>query len=794
MLNENKKRKIYDSIAKGLALVLTLNIMLAVMLFTGGTKVLAYEFNFEFNPQDPNINLIKTFTSVRHETSRLQDQIVYFSSQNYPNGSGTNAYGYEVAVNNKGFVVEKNTNVVMPQGGFVVSGHGINASSLQSLDLGDIVIYNKNAAEIKVYRHHLYSPLASAYFSYESAKAYFDNAIANLYDIKVEETQAILTDIENRIQQMAAYDTGAQLTTSQIVQLTTHKTRVLDLANEVQYRTLPFRKVEAVAMWHRPTVANLTLAGTLQFLDTLKSAGVNVLLVEALWNSYPIYESEVAETQPLMKIEGVDVFGPEYGNDYLLCLITEAHKRGIQVHSWSQTMRGGTSDNDSISDIPKHLKPEWVQRNYQGGLTFDGPMMYLDPANPEVVEHLKAIYTEMVQKYDWDGIELDYIRYPYSTVRDYVSNSSTTNLTDGGYTDYAMNDFLASIGRTGENLRTLIRTNSEIRRQWSDYKTAKITNMVDVLSKLIRELNPKLEISMAVAADHLGAPYYYNQDWMSWVQAGWIDVFRPMAYMGSVDQIEEYAIDYVKLSKGLSALEMGLGSAYEGYPAIINQLQMEVTIENFGVGSAIFASQQIFSKTSPSKVIQESLKAMKLHTARYDKISPYDNINTIIDGSMDYLLDKMNRIYIPAGNFTNSDTLKTIINNVKNVELKSPSDYPALKDALQNLKAYNSDTPNEIIKARINEDIDYLLNLIELRINRALINNGYWNGKGTRPDISALAFEEFETLDPAQPGNPKPEKGCFSFIGCGGDDIATISGIIASATLLGFVLRRKRND
>lgn len=676
----------------------------------------------------------------------------------------------------------------MPSNGFIISGHGTSASSLQQFDLGDIVIYDKVAQKVDVYRHDLYSPLASAVYSQEKAIGYFNYAKTNLYDFEVEETQNILDEIDTRIEEMAALDTGEKLGVMDKVKLSTNKNIILKLSDEVRYRTLPFRKVESVALWHRPTVANLTLAGTLSFLDTIKEAGVNLLLVEALWNSYPIYESDIAEVQPNMVIKGENVFGEEYGNDYLLCLITEAHKRGIEVHAWSQTMRGGTSATGVVSDIPAHLKPEWIQRNYQGKLTFDGTMMYLDPTNPEVVEHLKAIYKEMVTKYDWDGIELDYIRYPYSTVNDFVSGSSTANLIDGGYTQYAMNDFLKSIGRSNQNLHELIKNDKNIRNKWSEYRTSKVTNMVLELSTMIRELNPDLDISMAVAADDQGATYYYMQNWMQWVQDGWIDTFRPMAYLGSVDQIEKYAIDYVAKANNLSQLEMGLGSAYENYPAIVNQLQMEATISNFGIGSAIFASQQIFGKGVPSSAIEESHKAMKLHTARYEKISPYEHFQTILHGSLDYLVDKMDRIYKPAGNFSNIDTLKQIIDTVKKIEINSPSDYKAVMDGLEMLSGYNSMTENKIIKARINDDLEYLMNLLNLKINRELINNGYWNGKGERPDISTKSFKDFEKVGPII-DEPVEKKGCFNF----SSTEIIITSFFAAIALFGLVLRRRSN-
>jgi len=391
----------------------------------------------------------------------------------------------------------------------------------------------------------------------------------------------------------------------------------------------------------------------------------------------------------------------------------------------------------------------------------------------------------MVNKYDWDGIELDYIRYPFSTVNEYTSGSPTTNLTDGGYTEYAMSDFLKSINRTGEDLHSLIKNDKTIRTKWSEYRSSKVSDLVLELATMIRNINPDLDISMAVAADANGASYYYMQDWMQWVQDGWIDTFRPMAYIGSVDQIESFAIDYVQRANNLSQLEMGLGSAYELYPAIVNQLQMEVTIKNLGIGSSIFASQQIYNSYNPSKAVQESHRAMNLHTNRYEKISPYDHFQTILHESLDYLLDKMDRLYLPTGDFTNIDTLKQIISTVRKIEINSPSDYAEAMDGLELLRGYNSMTTNKIIRARIDDDLNYLIHLLDVRINRELINNGYWNGKGNRPDISTKTFKDFKKVD--QVDEPE-KKGCFNF----SSSTSILYSAIGALALFGFVLRRKR--
>lgn len=759
-------------------------LLLTFSLFIGGGQfVQAFDFEYEFNLNDENIKEIKVFKGdgVKIEAPiRYQDDIIYYSYQNFPNGSGANQYGFEVAVNEKGFVIELATRVAMPKNGFVISAHGDkNASIRNSVQLGDIVIVNKTKVEIAFYRHNLYSPLAGAYESYQNANLKFNEAKLELHDIKTSEIEAKLNEMATRLNDIKAYDNGKKLEIMDTIKINSAANAIRVLEGQVTYMCLPFRKVEAVAMWHRPTVGTLTYNGVIHFLDEVKKAGINLILVETLWDSYPVYPSALAETHRNMVITGENVFG-QYGNDYLACFIAEAHKRNIEVHAWTQTFRGGSTSSNNINDVPAHLDKSWVQRDYHGNLGFDGPLMYLDPANPAVIEHLKAIYTEIINKYDWDGIEVDYIRYPYSTLNDYKSNTDTSTLKDGGYTEYAMKDFLASINKTGSDLKQLIKTDATVRRQWSEYRVNKVTEAVKELSSLIRSIKPNLDISMAVAADYQGGTKYYMQDWMSWITDGLIDTFRPMAYMGDVQAIADFTINYTSLAKNLSFLEMGIGSGYEGYPAIVNQLQMEAVINNNAIGSAIFASQNIYNKP-------EAMDAMQLHTNRFEKIAPYGYLGDVLTGSMDYLLDKINRIYQKESSTENLASLKPLIANLKDLNIKTASDYAYALDSLKNLRQHNQLTTNQVVKARIDDDVNYLINMLEIKINRTLINYGYWDGKGIRPDISGFTFPPLLSDEPID--NPPSDKGCFS---CGGSDLFSItSGLIVVASLGIIVLKRK---
>ena len=58
----------------------------------------------------------------------------------------------------------------------------------------------------------------------------------------------------------------------------------------------------------------------------------------------------------------------------------------------------------------------------------------LDPSNPEVINFLLNEYEPLLKKYDFQGFQLDYIRY---TENDYYNEI----IEDYGFTDYSINDF-----------------------------------------------------------------------------------------------------------------------------------------------------------------------------------------------------------------------------------------------------------------------------------------------------------------------------------------------------------------
>jgi uncharacterized lipoprotein YddW (UPF0748 family) len=84
--------------------------------------------------------------------------------------------------------------------------------------------------------------------------------------------------------------------------------------------------------------------------------------------------------------------------DYIDALIGECHKYGIEVHAWFEVLCG----SDFEGNKPSYIKDNWMTTNLTGKVS-----SFLDPTNEEVQQFLKDLVTEVVTKYDWDGISYD---------------------------------------------------------------------------------------------------------------------------------------------------------------------------------------------------------------------------------------------------------------------------------------------------------------------------------------------------------------------------------------------------
>ena len=90
------------------------------------------------------------------------------------------------------------------------------------------------------------------------------------------------------------------------------------------------------------------------------------------------------------------------GYDPLRFAIEECHKRGMELHAWLATIPCGPWTSLGC----RRLRAKGLRLRKLDGAG------YLDPSDERVAPYLASVCAELTEKYDIDGIHLDYIRYP----------------------------------------------------------------------------------------------------------------------------------------------------------------------------------------------------------------------------------------------------------------------------------------------------------------------------------------------------------------------------------------------
>ena len=108
--------------------------------------------------------------------------------------------------------------------------------------------------------------------------------------------------------------------------------------------------------------------------------------------------------------------------------ITEAHRRGIELHAWYNLYRARAGKQGNIA--PNHvvrLRPEII-REYGNG-------SWMDPGEPAAANHTLAVILDIVRRYDVDGVHTDDYYYPY-VIKDEATSKPIDFPDDRSYARY----------------------------------------------------------------------------------------------------------------------------------------------------------------------------------------------------------------------------------------------------------------------------------------------------------------------------------------------------------------------
>ncbi len=316
-----------------------------------------------------------------------------------------------------------------------------------------------------------------------------------------------------------------------------------------------------------------------RMVEDAVQGGFNTLLVQVRGRGDAYYRSDLVPRAEQLARQPSDF-------DPLRLTIKLATKRGLRVHAWINLLLVS-----SLSRLPRskdHVirrHPEWLvlpadlvnkvnhlppddprglslrARYYRNNRNADG--LFLDPALPEVQDHLLAVIRELLSSYRIDGLHLDYVRYPGA---------------DPGYSLKALQAFLERNpeGRGspahphGGGSLELVREHSPL---WDQFRRDQVTGLVTRIRHELAKTSPTILLSAAVVADADLAYESRLQDWKHWLEAGILDVVCPMAYTAE-PEVFESRIRIARRSSSGSRLWAGIGAYKLDGKGIIQQIRL----------------------------------------------------------------------------------------------------------------------------------------------------------------------------------------------------------------------------
>ena len=246
-----------------------------------------------------------------------------------------------------------------------------------------------------------------------------------------------------------------------------------------------------------------------QMLDQLKAAGINTVFFQTRIRGTVIYPSSIEPWDAC--ITGTPGRAPGY--DPLQYAVEECHKRNMQIHAWVVAYpihKANVAKRLGNQALPKR-KPQLCQ--------LCGDQWMMDPGVPGTSEHIAAVCAEIVRKYDVDGINLDYIRYPEKSIP---------------FRDDA----------------TFRRYGSGNRAEW---RRNNVTHTVRAIHDAVRAIKPWVRISCSPVGKYADLPLHSSRGWnardavsqdaQAWLRDGLMDMLLPMMYFTG-EHFYPFAVDW----------------------------------------------------------------------------------------------------------------------------------------------------------------------------------------------------------------------------------------------------------
>ena len=566
---------------------------------------------------------------------RDKDTLVYYDKDCYRE---RNSFGYEVAIDKNGIVIEKDFLVDLPEEGFILSGHTSTADFIiNNISIKDKIIIKEG--KVYIYRDDIFALISKTI----TKRNELMNVLSIHQNNSIPHDYQYIYNLMNQIDKLIGRIDDDLINIYYVYQLSKNIEDIDRYINIIYSQLVTYNPMDTKGIWYYPFNSDkyddTSIDGIKETMKNLKRAGFNEIIINPFYKNFCLFESDIYNIyEELYQYD----YG-QYGHDFLKCFIEIAHQNNISVNAFTQTFC-------SYIDVMKVPNEDYYQLNY-GGERAKGSIYYYDICNDDVQNMIIDWYKELVTKYNFDKIEYDIIRYPSSNLYNYnnidiISNPSV--IVDPGHTKYSIDKFMKLYQINGD-FNNLFISSKELRVKWLEYKEEELIKFITNCSSEIKKIKPDIIISAAVLSDSDLAKKQYLQDFRKWLSLEIIDEVEPMLYTSSNKELNQKINTYLSYDLECN-IRFGLSPRLDVKDLNLDFYQMNAT-SNIG-GYILFSSSIYYN---PELI---DLMSYNHHIDNFSDLNSVEEIRRICYNECIAMIND----YYEVKNNTKYNSLKSALN------------------------------------------------------------------------------------------------------------------------------------
>lgn len=390
---------------------------------------------------------------------------------------------------------------------------------------------------------------------------------------------------------------------------------------------LAMRRLSYRAVWCGCTEAGTTQESVAEYVERMHQAGINCIFVHLKGGDGSAYWK--SDIFPDATAEGYEEF------DLPGALLRECRKRGMRIEAWLIDFFEGRNG------AAYRAHPDWAMANASGEATTSETLrgepyscLWMCPARrPGYTDQwLVPLYREFAQKYDFDAVHHDYVRYPGDLAPDQycfcdycLENMPRFNrfatdvhrekqfyhaLYDRPYVESHWEQSPRVLPMNWDRLPRSMKSRfllegsffqtgrNDLDYFFYSYRTHWITQFTRMAAEAVRSVRPGMEISAAVFKNPIHSGRFIAQDWRTF--APYVDGCIPMNYRDHYPGTFDEYLDLLR-------------------ETITDQKEWARDFRRYWPGAAI--NFLFFEEELPLMAIQRALKEGRDYSMEYAKVA-----------------------------------------------------------------------------------------------------------------------------------------------------------------------------